>query len=60
MSKTFLSLNRPPQQSESIIAKFKEAGVPTNFIIKKGGKHKFEDMMPEVTQFADWFNKYLK
>jgi acetyl esterase/lipase len=50
----------PLQQSESIIAKFKEAGVPNNFIIKKGGKHKFDDMMPEVKQFADWFDKYLK
>ncbi len=50
----------PLQQSESIIAKFKEVGVPNNFIIKKGGKHKFDDMMPEVKQFADWFDKYLK
>jgi acetyl esterase/lipase len=50
----------PLQQSESIIAKFKEAGVPNNFIIKEGGKHKFDDMMPEVKQFADWFDKYLK
>jgi acetyl esterase/lipase len=50
----------PLQQSESIIAKFKEAGVPNNFIVKKGGKHKFDDMMPEVKQFADWFDKYLK
>jgi acetyl esterase/lipase len=50
----------PLQQSESIIAKFKEAGVPNNLIIKEGGKHKFDDMMPEVKQFADWFDKYLK
>jgi acetyl esterase/lipase len=50
----------PLQQSESIIAKFREAGVPNNFIIKKGGKHKFDDMMPEVKQFADWFDKCLK
>jgi predicted esterase len=26
----------PLQQSQTIIAKFKEAGVPNNFIIKKG------------------------
>jgi acetyl esterase/lipase len=50
----------PLQQSETIIAKFKEAGVPNNFIVKKGGKHNFNDMMPEVKQFADWFDKYLK
>jgi len=50
----------PLQQSQTIIAKFKEAGVPNNFIIKKGAKHNFSDMEPEVKQFADWFDKYLK
>ena len=50
----------PLQQSQTIIAKFKEAGVPNNFIIKKGAKHNFNDMLPEVKQFADWFDKYLK
>jgi acetyl esterase/lipase len=50
----------PLQQSQTIIAKFKEAGVPNNFIIKKGAKHNFDDMQPEVKQFADWFDKYLK
>jgi len=50
----------PLQQSQTIIAKFKEAGVPNNFIIKKGAKHNFSDMEPEVKQFTDWFDKYLK
>jgi acetyl esterase/lipase len=50
----------PLQQSQTIIAKFKEARVPNNFIIKKGAKHNFNDMEPEVKQFADWFDKYLK
>jgi acetyl esterase/lipase len=50
----------PLQQSESIITKFKEAGVPNNLIVKKGAKHNFNDMLPEVKQFADWFDKYLK
>ncbi|HJS53211.1 MAG TPA: alpha/beta hydrolase [Chitinophagaceae bacterium] len=50
----------PLLQSESIIAKFKTAGVTNNFIIKKGIKHSVEDMYPEVKQFADWFDKYLK
>ena len=50
----------PLQQSVSFIAKLKEAGVPNNFIIKKGGTHNFNDMLPEVKQFVDWFDKYLK
>ena len=50
----------PLQQSQTIIAKFKEAGVSNKFIIKKGAKHNFNDMEPEVKQFADWFDKYLK
>jgi acetyl esterase/lipase len=50
----------PLQQSQTIIAKFKEVGVPNNFIIKKGAAHKFDDMQPEIKQFADWFDKYLK
>jgi dipeptidyl aminopeptidase/acylaminoacyl peptidase len=50
----------PLQQSEAIIAKFKEAGVPNNFIIKKGIGHSIDDMHPEIKQFTDWFDKYLK
>ena len=50
----------PIQQSEIFIAKLKEAGVPNNFIIKKGGRHNPADMQPELKQFVDWFDKYLK
>jgi acetyl esterase/lipase len=50
----------PLYQSQSIIARFKQAGVINNFIVKKGGKHNPEDMQPELKQFPDWFEKYLK
>jgi acetyl esterase/lipase len=50
----------PKQQSESIIAKLKEANVPNNFIIKEGGGHGWKDMETEQKLFVDWFNKYLK
>jgi acetyl esterase/lipase len=50
----------PMQQSQAIIAKFKQAGVPANLIIKKGIKHRIDDMQPEIKQFAEWFDKYLK
>ena len=50
----------PVQQSQIFIAKLKEAGVTNNFFIKKGGRHNPDDMQPELNEFVDWFDKYLK
>jgi len=50
----------PLQQTQSIMARFKEVNVINNFIIKKGGKHNPDDMNPEAQQFADWFDRYLR
>lgn len=50
----------PMQQSESIIAKFKEAKVTCNFIIKEGGGHGWRNMEVEEKNFVEWFDKYLK
>jgi acetyl esterase/lipase len=50
----------PLQQSEAIITQFKKAGVPNNLIIKKGIGHSIDNMQPEIKQFTDWFDKYLK
>jgi len=50
----------PLQQSQEMIAKLNEAGVKNNFIIKKGARHSFDDMVPEFSQFTEWFDKYLK
>ena len=50
----------PVQQSQTFIAKLKEAGVTNNFAIKKGGRHNPDDMKPELDHFVDWFDKYLK
>ena len=50
----------PLQQSQTFVAKLKEAGVTNNFIIKKGGRHNPDDMKPELNQLVDWFDKYLK
>ena len=44
-------LTVPLQQSKNIIARFNETGVPNRFIIKKGGKHTGDDMMPEWLEF---------
>ena len=50
----------PMQQSESIIAKFKEAKVTCNLIIKEGGAHGWQNIEVEKKSFVDWFDKYLK
>jgi len=50
----------PTQQSESIIAKFREAKVPCEFIIKDGGGHGWRNREVEEKNFVTWFDKYLK
>lgn len=50
----------PLQQTQSIMARFKELNVINNVIIKKGGRHNPDDMNPEAQLFADWFDKYLR
>jgi acetyl esterase/lipase len=50
----------PLQQSESIIRKFEEAGVPSKLIIKKGGGHGWKNIEVEENYFLEWFDKYLK
>jgi len=50
----------PMQQSESIIAKFKEAKVPCEFMIKDGGGHGWRNREVEEKNFVTWFDKYLK
>ncbi|HMI79049.1 MAG TPA: alpha/beta hydrolase, partial [Ferruginibacter sp.] len=50
----------PLQQSETIIARLKEANVPTNLIIKNGGGHGWRNRETEEKNFVDWFDKYLK
>ena len=50
----------PLQQSESILAKFKEAKVPCQFILKEGGGHGWRNREVEEKNFIDWFDKYLK
>lgn len=50
----------PLQQSESFITRLKEVGIENRFIIKKGGIHNPNTMMPEFLEFADWFDRNLK
>jgi len=50
----------PKQQSESIIAKFKEVKVTCDLLIKEGGGHGWKDIDVEEKKFVEWFDKYLK
>lgn len=50
----------PIQQAELIGAKYKEAGVPFELVVKKGAAHGWKGLDKDVAAFADWFDKYLK
>ncbi len=50
----------PRQQSESIIARFKEAKVTCSLIIKEGGGHGWRNREVEEMNFLNWFDIHLK
>lgn len=49
----------PIQQAELIIAKFKEAGVPCELVVKKGAAHGWGGIEKDVKTLADWFDQQL-
>ena len=49
----------PIQQAELIIEKLKQAGVPTELVVKKGAAHGWPEMGKDAVILADWFDKYL-
>ena len=49
----------PLQQSEVMLAALKQANVPAELIVKKGGGHPWLTMHEEVQVLADWFDKQL-
>jgi acetyl esterase/lipase len=49
----------PIQQSELIIAKFKESGVPCELVVRKGAVHGGPAFANDAKLFADWFDKHL-
>jgi acetyl esterase/lipase len=50
----------PLQQSESFIAKLKEAGVEAKLVVKKGGGHGWPTILKDGEQFITWFDDHLK
>jgi len=49
----------PLQQSEVMLAALKNAGVPAELMVKKGGGHPWLTLHEEVQVVADWFDKQL-
>ena len=43
-----------------IIDKLKQAGVPTELVVKKGAAHGWPDIGKDAVMFADWFDKHLQ
>ena len=49
----------PLQQSESILARFKEVGVPAKLIVKKDAGHGWLTILEDMDRVADWFDQHL-
>lgn len=50
----------PLQQSETFLAKAKEAGVATKLIVKPGGAHGWPALLADYPLLADWFDEHLR
>jgi acetyl esterase/lipase len=50
----------PLQQSEIMVARLKEAGVPAKLIVKKGCGHGWITILKDTETLGDWFDQYLK
>jgi acetyl esterase/lipase len=49
----------PIQQSQIMIEKLRENGVPCELIVHEGGGHGWSGVDKEVVKIADWFDKYM-
>ena len=49
----------PIQQSEIILEKLKDLGVPTELVRKSGAAHGWPDIGKDYSILADWFDQYL-
>jgi acetyl esterase/lipase len=49
----------PLQQSEIMLAKLKQAGVPVELIVKKGAGHGWPTIVLDIDSCIEWFDKYL-
>ena len=50
----------PIQQSDTFVAKAKEAGATAQLVVKPGAAHGWADRQPDYEQFAEWFDAHLR
>jgi acetyl esterase/lipase len=50
----------PLQQSQRMLATLKQAGVPAELVVKRGGGHPWPTLPEEVQLVADWFDRQLE
>jgi acetyl esterase/lipase len=50
----------PIQQAEIMVAKCKEAGVPTELVVRKGAGHGWVSFLSDFSILADWFDRHLR
>jgi acetyl esterase/lipase len=50
----------PIQQSELILAKFEELGVPARLVVKEGAGHGWFTLPRDLPKLADWFDEHLR
>jgi acetyl esterase/lipase len=49
----------PLQQSETLVARLRQAGVAARLVIKPGAGHGWPDLAQDMPRMADWFDEYL-
>jgi len=49
----------PIQQSETFLARLKQAGVETRLVVKKGAGHGWPKLVDDMSIIADWFDAHL-
>ncbi len=50
----------PIQQSESFVAKLKDAGVEAKLVVKQGEAHGWKDWHKDMITIVDWFDGHLR
>jgi acetyl esterase/lipase len=50
----------PLQQSQLIVERLREAGVPAKLVVKEGAGHGWMTIMDDFKTIGDWFDQYLK
>jgi len=50
----------PPAQSQSFVARAREAGATAKLVVRPGKRHGWPTMIWDIRQFADWFDRYLR